>query len=249
MQIIFGNYGNNTIALIQWAHLHQKNNVYVVHVETGFAASEWQTQVKKGQALAKRYHFNAIALQANPGLPEMILDRKRFPSSQFQWCVSFLKGLPFLQWLDQMDSSCEAEIWLPSRRADSRARVHLPEAIENSDYYGGRKVVYPLSRIDHHERDALVANSGLELLTHRSLECDPCIHSQLTDFSRLSEDTISRVAALECQLQRPMFNAKHFNGNEGIRTVVKWAHLQNKELENNLETYDMGCGAVYACGE
>ena len=82
MQIIFGNYGNNTIALIQWAHLHQKNNVYVVHVETGFAASEWQTQVKKGQALAKRYHFNAIALQANPGLPEMILDRKRFPSSQ-----------------------------------------------------------------------------------------------------------------------------------------------------------------------
>lgn len=247
-KIIFGNYGDNTIALIQWAHERQKKPV-VVHVETGWAALTWVQRVQQGQALAQQYGFEIIGLVANPTFPEMVVDRGRFPSQKFQWCASFLKGLTFLQWADQVDSGCEAEIWLPSRRADSRARARLPKTIMTSDHFGGRKVVYPLCEYNNQSRDALIERAGFTPLYHRSLECEPCVHSNVADFQRMDDQSITRAAELEEVIEKPLYEPGRFGGRVGIKVVIEWAKGQPKQEETTLEALDMGCGASYGCGE
>jgi hypothetical protein len=250
MSILFGNYGNNTIALIQWAYENKLAGVCVVHVETGWTAQEWAEQVQRGQALAHNYGFTPITLTARATFQQLVLDRGRFPSRKFQWCAGFLKGLPFLEWLDENDAAATATILLGSRRADSRARLQLPEFIESSEHFGERRVWYPLVYHDDSTRNALIQRAGFKVLPHRSLECDPCIHSQLNDLQRLSPDTCQRVARLEEQIQQPFFDPETVGGMRNMEQAVAWAKQQLPVTDTlSLEQFDLGCGAFFACGE
>jgi hypothetical protein len=250
MHILFGNYGNNTIALIQWAYENKLLDVSVVHAETGWAAQEWADHVQRGQALASRYDFTPITLSAPATFQQLVLDRGRFPNRKFQWCPGFLKGLPLLEWLDGKDPGASAAVLLGSRRADSRARAQLPECIESSEHYGERRVCYPLVHHDDASRNALIQRAGFTVLPHRSLECDPCIHSQVADLQRLSVATCQRVAELEKQLQQPLFSPETVGGAQHIAQAIVWAKQQpNVSDPLALEKFDLGCGAVFACGE
>ncbi|MGB6976204.1 MAG: phosphoadenosine phosphosulfate reductase family protein [Gammaproteobacteria bacterium] len=250
MHIIFGNYGNNSIALIQWAYENKLTEVSVVHVETGWAAQEWAEQVQRGQTLARRYGFTPITLAAPATFQQLVLDRGRFPSHKFQWCAGFLKGLPLIEWLDEVDASATATILLGSRRADSRARMQLPEFIESSEHFGERRIWHPLFKQDDLTRNALIQRAGIEVLAHRSLECDPCIHSQIGDLQRLSLGTCQRVANLEKQVQQPLFAPETFGNAQNIEQAVVWAKQQPRMTDtHSLEKFDLGCGAFFACGE
>jgi hypothetical protein len=250
MNILFGNYGNNTIALLQWAHENQLAAVYAVHIETGWAAIEWAERVQQGQALARNYGFIPITLQAPATFQQLVLDRGRFPNRKFQWCAGFLKALPLLEWLDEVDASAIATILLGSRRADSRARIQLPEFIESSKHFGERRVWHPLFEQDDLTRNALIHRAGFAVLSHRSLECDPCIHSQIGDLQRLSIDTWQRTAHLEKQVQQPFFAPETFGGAQNIEQAVVWAKPQPQLTDkHSLEKFDLGCGAFFACGE
>jgi len=241
MNIIFANFGNNSIALMQWAFLQQLADVTVVHVDTGWAAAEWQQRVRQGTQYAKRCDFQIISLTAKASFQDLVIDRNSFPTPKFQYCAGFLKGLTFLQWADEVDPGCEATVLLGSRRADSRARVHLPEIIECSEHFGGRRVRYPLFAHDNNMLGELITQAGFDRLPHRSLECDPCIHSQASDFTRMSEATISRLAALEKQVGKPMFG-------RDIDELVQSEDV-GKKASVSLENFDMGCGSPYGCGE
>jgi len=128
--------------------------------------------------------------------------------------------------------------------------MNLPEYIEESEHFGERRVWYPLYQHDRQARDDLIKRAGFEVLPHRSLECDPCIHSNKRDLSRLDEVSIKRVDRLEKTIDCSMFDIRNNAQSSGINVAVANAKNDNIEDKEGLyEQFDMGCGSPYACGE
>lgn len=250
MNIIFGNFGDNTIALIQWAYENKLEDVYVLHVNTSWSAEGWGERVSHGVALIERYKFESIELKSPSSFSEMVKDRQQFPSQKFQWCAGFLKGLAFLSWAHEHDPQGEATVILGSRRADSRIRHALDEFKDQSEHFGDRRVWYPLYKHSDDDRNALIHRAGFEVLNHRSPECEPCIHSHARDFKRMSQSDIQKINTLEIEINKPMFPAIDYGGAQSIEQVINWVNQKNTDTDhNNLEPFDMGCGALYSCGE
>jgi 3'-phosphoadenosine 5'-phosphosulfate sulfotransferase (PAPS reductase)/FAD synthetase len=239
MYIIVGNFGNQSIALIQWAIEQKLKSIYVVSVETGWGSKKWQKRVGEAENYAKNHGFTVKRLQAQPTFSDLVHERRIFPSQKFQWCVTFLKGLPLNEWLDKIDPSCQTTILLGKRRLDSRANVDLPEFLEASEHFGQRKVWYPLVNCSDRKFINLIRRSGFSLLTHRSLECEPCIHSRGNDLSRLDPSNITKTKNLENELNVTMFN-------QDIETMVADAKLNRVSIK---EMFTMGCGSPFGCGE
>lgn len=226
---IFGNFGNNTIAAIQWAHEQQLKNVTICYVDTGWGAECWHSRVQKGNDLVRKYGFESIRLTPPKTFQEQIIDRGAFPSAKFQWCAAFLKGMAFSAWADVHDPSSQATVIMGSRRVDSRARFDLPEFDEHNEYFGGRRVWYPLYSTDDAARNKLITRAGFDVLAHRSLECLPCVHNSEIDLSQMTKADRERVSSVEKTI-----NSRIISG---------------PSKENSLENFDMGCGSKYGCGE
>lgn len=249
MNILFGNYGDGTIALIQWAHENKVQNVTVCHMETGFAAADesWQQRVQQGIALAQAYGFSTQTLKSVMTWSELALKRREFSSAQSPTCAGWLKGLAFLEWLDEVDSACQATIVLPKHVTEDRGDVVLQEWEKHSPHFGERRVWQPLyDLVDDHFYD-LIRRGGFKPLYHRSLECAPCVHSKPADLSRLNEVDQKKVAELEDALARPLFAPSAHGGAQGIRAVVEWA--RNQPQDKDKAQYSLGCGTPFACGD
>lgn len=240
MYVISGNYGNDTIAAIQWAKESALASVVVVSIDTGWAAPSWPERVSKAEFFVKQCGYNTIRLIAAVTFAELVRDRKEFPTLNFTWCAGLLKGLPLLEWLDDVDPQCEATIIIGKRRASSHANLRLPEFIEDSEYHGGRRVWSPLYLHDNSQRDALITRAGFPILAHPSLECEPCVVSQAADLAQLSEQSIAKVAALENALGMPMFSSSV----GGIAQRVQ----QAKENPCDEQALVARCGMPFGCG-
>ena len=249
MYIIFGNYGNETIALMQWAHERQLAPVTVVNMETGWAAASWPARVEQSQTYGKQCGFAVVTLSAKKHFGLLMEQQKNFPTTKFQWCAGFLKGPAFLDWLDKVDSGAGATILIAQRRALSRAQQNMPEFVEQSEHYGDRKVWYPLFDTSTETRNELIQRAGFSILEHRSLECDPCVNNTHTDFTRLESPDIEKTAALEHALQKFMFAPQSYGDSQGIAQVVAWIKKTDTVTESKGgEQFDMGCGAPFGCG-
>lgn len=248
MYFIFGNYGDNTIAILHWAYLNQLNDVIVIHINTGLGSSCWKTRVTKGIQLAEQYGFKTKELKPTHDFPTLIRDRHDFPTAKYNWCSTFLKALPFLSFLDEVDEQGEGVIILGSRRDDSRARQNLPEFIEESEHYGDRKIWFPLFNATQKERDRLITEAGFEILNRRSFECQPCIHSRVSELVHLENDKKVVIEDLEKDIGVPMFHAR-FANVPIAQLVNNTPQKTTPAVHNQLENFDMGCGAKYACGE
>ena len=251
MNILISNYGNDSIALIQWAFLNAIANVTVVSWDTGWHDDSWPTHVNAGAALAQRCGFTTHILKARVGFSELVTERGEFPTSKFQWCATLLKGVPLLQWLGQVDPTLQAQVLLPARRQALPAYAQLSEKIDECEQYGGRAAWHPLLDIALPERDALITSAGFPILSHRSLECDPCIHSGQRDFARLSPASCIKTAQLENNIGKVMFpipEVKQAVASD-INSLVARAHQSGINDANNLlPTPHSGCGAPYGCG-
>lgn len=244
MNVISCSYGNDSIALIQWAYERQLPVVTTVYCDTGWAAPGWFQRVEKGEALAKKYGFEVVRVKSI-GMADLVRTKKGFPGNAQQFCTAHLKGLPFLEWIDQADPKNIATVLIGKRRAESRARANTPEFIESSEYHGGRRVWHPLYQHTDEQRNGLLNRAGFEPLPHRSLECNPCVNANRADLLRLTPGEIERVNELEVEIGKPMFRAKKF-GAMGIYGVVTWA----KEGRNR-QTWDDEegiCASLFGCG-
>lgn len=248
MNIISSSYGNDSIALIQWAHENDLPNVTVVYCDTGWSAPNWIERVSKGEELAKSYGFNVVRLKSM-GMEELVRQKKGFPGNAQQFCTMHLKGVPFLMWLDEFDHAVEAKVLIGKRRAESRARANTPEFLPDSEYHGGRGLWHPLYKHTDDERNRLVERSGMELLPHRSRECEPCVNANRGDFLRLEPELIARVSDLEVEIGKPMFRPKRFNA-VGIYGVMRWAEKGKKNMHESDEDdlFGSGCDGFYGCG-
>lgn len=244
--VIFGNYGNETIGLIQWAAEHKLQNVWVVSVDTQWAAAGWQARVEAGEKLATSKGFSVARLQAKLGFAELVKEQGDFPSSQYQWCAGFLKALPLIDWLDSIDPTCETILMLGNRRALAQGQATLTEYNEESEHFGGRKIWHPLYQHTDEQLQALVLTCGLDYLPHRSLECDPCVNNTNQDFLRLQKLDISKTSRLEKAMKKHIFKGDSCCDAEGVEQVINWVEKNPKS--DTLAPIDMGCGSPFGCG-
>jgi hypothetical protein len=245
MYFIFGNFGDNTVALIRWAYLQKLKEVTILYIETGWSSVSWQRRVQESQVLLAKYGFQHRALKPKRTFIELIRERGEPPNAKFGWCSTFLKALPLLSFLDEVDPSCEGIILLGSSQSDSRARYGLSEFVDESEHYGGRTVWYPLFDKTLSEKQALVAQTGLRLLGDRSQECLLCIHSAISEIKSLDQETLENIALLEDEIGMAFFHSRY------PAKSIKQLYLEQSgdKEQHSLEKFDAGCGSRYVCGE
>ena len=254
MNIIFASYGNDSCALIQWAHETKLEDVTVLFNDTGWAANEWKTRIKQKEKWVRSLGFTP-AQTSSMGLEALVKERKGWPRQGMQFCTMWLKIYPSAEWLDDHDPNLKATCLVGVRREESKARASFPEYEKSSDKYGGRAMYAPLVRHTTEERDALLKRAGVEPLPHRSMECFPCINSNRTDLRQLAKDPkrIAKIAKIEKEMgftgkgkPRTMFRPYRHMGAVGIKEVVRWAESDRGDYDPDNEP-DSGCDTGW-CG-
>lgn len=246
MQVISSSYGNDSVALIQWAFERGLTDVRVVFIDTKWAGAGWIERVSRCEAWVASLGFTPVRISPVMGFEDLIKFKKGFPNQRYQWCSGLLKGVPFLEWIDAEDPGCQATVLIGKRREESRERATTPEYVESSEYHGGRKVWHPLYLHTEVMRDELLARAGFAVLPHRSQECAPCVNANRGDFKVLTEPDVARVQALEAAVGKTMFRPKRHLGARGIVQVVQWANSPRGAWRPEDEA-PSGCSSGY-CG-
>jgi len=250
--VIFASYGNDSIALIQWAHERGLKDVTVAYSDTGWAADWWPARVERAEAWVRTLGFTPMKI-ASEGMEALVLRKKAWPrggGGKFQFCTAALKEEPALKWLDVVDPEKQTTCMIGIRREESRNRATFPEWVEESEKHGGRSLHAPMVRHTEAARNALLAKTPFEPLPHRSKECYPCVNARKHEIAGLPEDKIAVILATETLAginskgnPRVMFSPKRHKGATGILAVVKWAR-GDTEPEPELAGCDGGwCGA------
>lgn len=245
--VISSSYGNDSVAMIQWAREKGLQDLTVVFIDTGWSAPGWLDRVDRMEQWVRSIGFNVEHLKSAIGFEELMVSKKGFPSQRYQWCSSMLKGIPFLNWIDDVDLAHTSWVMIGKRREESQERADTPEFIEASKYHGDRKVWHPLYMHTEAMRDELLARAGIAKLPHRSKECSPCINSNKKDLRQLTEEDIRRVEDLEAKVGNLMFRAKKHGGAKGIRRVIAWAYSERGKYNDRQEQMFNQCSSGY-CG-
>lgn len=232
------NYGDDSIALVEWAAQNLErnghaghSNVTVVYVDTGFAADGWEARIRQGEERAKQLGFNPCILKSKITYQDAVMGRQSFPSSKFQWCSGLLKGLPFLEYLDDVDIKSHGIILIAKRKVVANAHLNLPEWIERCEFHNDRTVWHPILEMTDKERDNLLQGANFPPLYHRSLECEPCVNSTFDDMARMSGCDRDRLQALETEV--------------GATFKLE----PSPEVgEKYLDLFYRGCGNPFGCG-
>ncbi len=244
MYILRSNYSSNAIALIQWAHERRLENLTVVYIDTGWAATGWLDQVAGYEAWVRTLGFDTIRVTAAKPFADLMLMKQGFPTRRYQWCSLHLKGIPFLNWVEQYDPQGTATVLLPRINIDDNCEAAAAEFIDCCEFHGNRKVWQPLCDFSDEARSQLLQRATTTSLPHTSQECAPCINSTVPLLQRLTAAEIERVAELEEDLETPLFNPDDCNGAAGIVEVVKWAQTARSDALQ----YRFGCSAAFGCG-
>ena len=248
MNVLSASYGNDSRAMIQWAREANLNDVVVAYIDTGWASEQWQDLVRSSDEWARSLGFETVTIKPTMRFADLIRAKKGFPNQRYQWCSGLLKGIPFLNWLDDLDPDGSSAVFVGKRRDESRARADTP-CVTISEYHGGRLLIHPLYNHSEADRNALLQRAGFDPLPHRSLECDPCVNANRSDFRRLSAADIAKTAALEAEIGKTMFRPARHGGAHGIEQVIEWARCSRGQFRHEQDgLFTVGCGSPFGCG-
>lgn len=237
MYYIIANFGDDSVALIQWAYECDFRNTIVLSVDTRWQAEAWKARVQTASKWIYKLNFKYQQLTTEYGFSELVLARNYFPSKKFHWCANFLKGLTLLNWLERSDPLGKGIILLPHRRSMSKGQEDLPDEIEDSEKFDNRKLCYPLANFNEDMRNELISKTPFKTpLNHRSLECQPCIYLTQKDLPLAIED-VEKTERLEAKINQPMFSKK-------IREYTKRIRKEN----NYYDSFSSACSWEYSCG-
>lgn len=233
--LIRASYGNDSVALIQWAREEGLSDVVVLYSDTGWARASWAARVGQMEEWVRSLGFTP-ARTASIGMKALVEQKKMFPQRLMQFCTKELKILPTIAWLEKNDPERRAIVLTGIRREESTNRADAPAFQINSANDGGRCVIQPLAAFTVADRDALLRRAGFEPLPHRSEECK-CINANRKDIQRWDESDIVEIEGMEAAplsskgKPRTMFRPNKHMGATGIREIVKWAHSPRGEYE------------------
>lgn len=246
---VFVSWGNDSVALLQWLRERDAESFTCVFSDTGWAAPWWLERIEQGEEFARRCGYE-VARLPSVGMQRLVQLRKGWPSNQYQFCTEELKIKPALGYMDERDPNREAVCVLGVRREESRRRATFPEHVEESERHGGRDLWAPLVRVLTPERDELVRRAGFDVLSHRSMECYPCVNANRSDLRQLTDERVSEIEEMETAMgftskgkPRTMFRPGRFRGAVGIREVKRWADSERGAYEPPTAGCDSGwCG-------
>ena len=230
MFVLFASYGNDSVALVQWAVEAGLGDVRVAYSDTGWASDAWRERVERGEAWVRSLGFVAVRLRSE-GMEALVRRKKGWARQGMQFCTEDLKVRPAMAWLSEIDPLLRATCLVGVRREESANRRDFPD-VSVSAAHGGRLLWAPLARMTAGDRDGLVRRAKFEVVPHRSKECFPCVNSKRSDLLLLAKDP-TRVAEIERIEEslgftgngkpRTMFRPYRHMGATGIREVVRWA--------------------------
>lgn len=248
--VIFASYGNDSIALIQWAHENNLRDCTVVYSDTGWAAPEWPARVKKAERWVRSLGMRT-ARTGSEGMLALTERKKAWPrggGGKYQFCTAALKQEPALAWLEKNDPDQDAVVLVGIRAEESRNRATHPIRIPDSAEHGGRDAYYPLVHMLEQERNGYIKRTPFEVLPHKSRECYPCVNARQAQIAALPVERIAVIHSQEQKLgvnsegnPRVMFSPKRCGGATGIHEVVLWAKAKHPD------THTEGCGSGW-CG-
>lgn len=230
LHVVFCSYGNDSVALLQFAYEQGLPNTYALYSDTGWAAKAWPGRVEKLEEWARARGITPVQTKSI-GLARLVHERKGWPRQGMQFCTYELKIKPAMAWLEENDDLGLATCLVGVRREESANRASFPERCVDPNY-GGRVRWAPLVSFSTEQRNQLLARAGVEPLPHRSDECFPCINSNRADLRRLAQDgeRVEAIAKLEERLgvtskgaPRTMFRPYRYMGATGIKEVVRWS--------------------------
>lgn len=232
--VIFSSYGNDSVALIQWAYEQNLKDVVVVFSDTGWAARWWAERVEQLE-----YWVHSLGFWTDRttsiGFVGLAHEKKAFPTQRYQWCSFILKIKPAMDWLEVNDPDCRAVCLVGVRRDESQDRAEFPRFNLVSNSHGGRVMIAPMADWSMDVRDEFILRAGVKPLPHRSMECSPCINSNKDDLKAMQPEDVDKAEAAENELndtfgptsngkRRTLFRPHRHMGALGVREVVKWAH-------------------------
>ena len=249
--VIFASYGNDSIALIQFAHERGLSDVHVAFGNTGWAASWWMDRVAKCEAWAQSLGFATYRIDSE-GMEALVARKKAWPrggGGKFQFCTDALKQQPAIKWLAENDPDADATCMTGVRREESANRSDAPEWVTESPHHGGRELWQPLVRHTEAERDALIHKTPIPVLPFRSKECYPCVNARKPELRMLDQETIAKVSRIEVIAginskgnARVMFSPKRHGGAIGIEAVVEDAKGGTDDMDSVVTCESGWCG-------
>ena len=239
MYVIPSNFGNDSIALIQWAleaPQIKNESLHILNVKTGFESQQvhWiqhcinvKTWLNTQKTQDQQAKLTLHTLYPAQTMQEAILSRRQFPDKKATWCSTFLKGLTYLNWLENYDSNYDATILLPHRRDMSIIYRTQKKPPDSTSYFDDRHVEYPLFNFCAENIKTLLLKTNLPPFTYpRSLECHPCIH----DAGILNHSEQDRLHKLE-------------------QTIHKTYDLNpNIDQKKIYQSFSNSCAWHYCCG-
>lgn len=250
--VIKASYGNDSVALIQWCHEQNLENVAVLYNDTGWSHPAWPRRVEVLEGWVISLGFEPHRTKSI-GLEQLVRKKKSWPRQGIQFCTGELKIKPTLAFMDRIDPDKLSTSVIGVRREESANRSSFPEFTYASINEGGRDIWAPLVRHSTAERDALLKRAGVIPLPCRSLECWPCINSNRRDLQQVSEARVAEIEAIEQSLgitsngkPRTMFRPYRYMGATGIREIVRWANSPRGEFDPD-DGGGTGCEAGW-CG-
>lgn len=243
MHVIFSSFGNDSLALIQWAIERELKDVSVVYSNTGWYRSDWPERVEKARAYIAKAGFTFHEIMSE-GMVNLVLRKGAWPRHGMHFCTEELKIRPAFEWLERVDPKKEAICLVGIRREESFARSQFPEWTENSVRHGNRSLWAPIVNMKEAERNELIVKTGIPVLPHRSFECYPCINANKQQIRLVDEERIKLIEKVEAAMgeNRSMFRPQSKMGATGIREVVKWAHSERGEYEPAKDCDSGMCG-------
>ena len=249
--LIFASYGNDSIALIQWAHEQRLKDVHVAYSDTGWAAWWWDTRVQMAEEWARSLGFRTHRI-ASEGMESLVARKKAWPrggGGKFQFCTEALKKEPARAWLALHDPTGETCCMTGVRREESENRRDAPEWVTASEDHGGRELWQPLVRHTKAMRDDLAEKAPVPLLPYRSKECYPCANARKQELRHLDTVTRNKVFRIE-QVgginskgnARVMFSPERHGGAVGIDAVIEDAKHNTDDLFTTASCESGWCG-------
>lgn len=239
--VIFSSYGNDSVALIQWARLEGLRDVAVVYTDTGWSTTDWEARVDILECWVLALGFQPHRT-SSIGFRQLARQKKGFPTQRYQWCSFILKIEPGQKWLAEHDPDGRAVCLVGIRQEESQERKAFPTYLARSANHGDRVMLAPLAHYTEEDRNALLRKAGVEPLPHRSRECK-CINANKADLQRFTPEDVAEIRDMEAEIGRPMYRPHRHMGATGIDEVVRWAHsAHGKYVHDSLPDENMlGC--------
>ena len=246
-QVVFGSFSDHTIAVIQWLHerrtmLNVTSTVYVVTVNTGWSSKAWALRTHSALQWCESLGMTPVVLDAPVDFESAVLARTRFPTAKFQWCASMLKGLPFLQWLNEVDPQNETVIIQGTNPSTLGAQVERIK--DECEFHGDRSMFRPLNNSSPEALEALIMKTPFTVDRHwRSQECQPCVKCSKATLHQTGYDDLIKVQELENRLRLNWYN-QPVDGKNTLYQQMTERMMASSETQKLYA----GCSDPYACG-